>query len=374
MLRGLGTPPYDQRAGVRPISFILVDEGGVVDSVTLPIRPEDLNRTEPARATVHQTLGRDVAGWVDNFGPGLPSCTISGHTGWRYMAGAAEDGVGSFDRLNTLIAKTWHDKKQEAIQNSKDPATVKLIFVDVLDNFVWTVVPTQFVLRRSKSRPLLFQYSITLQAIDTGVESPAIDLPPSSDLGPAFYASYLTKLKPVPGGLGGGLLDAAGLVSGLADYAGGLVGGAVGGLIGGAVGGLVGNAVGNAVSGLVSDVAGAAAGAIDAMFDAAGASVDALADALGKTSALRGIQGAFSLAGGAASAYENYSALMQPSSLAGQNAFSLMFDGSASAISVTGGALDAIKALNNADPVLAPMSGLDASRYLDQMLSGVSLA
>lgn len=164
--------PTDQRAGVRPISFLLDAGGGSLsDPVMLKVRPEDLTRTEPSRITVHQTLGRDRSGWADNFGAGLPTVTIAGHTGWR-DTGTGEDGVKAFERLNTLVMHSYHAAKQAAITSGLDPAAVKLIFVDLLDDFAWNVAPMQFTLRRSKSRPLLVQYNIVLQAIDTSADSP----------------------------------------------------------------------------------------------------------------------------------------------------------------------------------------------------------
>lgn len=169
--------PTDQRAGVRPISFVLDDAGSLGTSVTLNVRPEDLTRNEPARATVHQTLGRDTTGWVDHFGEGLPSVTIAGHTGWRHAIGTGMDGVQAFQALNDLVAHAYPQAKQAAIDRGTDPAQVKLLFVDMLDDFAWSVVPTNFVLRRSKSRPLLMQYNISLQAVSTSVDSGVLQLP-----------------------------------------------------------------------------------------------------------------------------------------------------------------------------------------------------
>ncbi len=167
-----GPAPTDQRAGIRPISFVLQDAASELTRfVTLNIRPEDLTRTDPARVAVHQTLGRNATGWVDNFGEGLPTINISGNTGWRNAQGTGMDGAEAFDALNQLITREYHEAKQTAIDTGMDPAAVRLIFVDVLDDFAFPVVPTTFVLRRSKSRPLLFQYTIALQALSKDVET-----------------------------------------------------------------------------------------------------------------------------------------------------------------------------------------------------------
>lgn len=174
--------PTDQRAGVRPIAFVLQNGLSFSTPVTLKVRPEDLTRTEPSRIAVHQTLGRVVTGWADNFGEGLPSVNIAGTTGWRTSFASGEDGAQAFETLNQLVAHEYHAAKQTAIDSGMDPARVKLLFVDMLDNFTWNVAPMSFVLRRSRSRPLLFQYNIQLQAISTDIDNPLRILPFAGNL------------------------------------------------------------------------------------------------------------------------------------------------------------------------------------------------
>lgn len=169
----------DQRAQVRPIAFLLDNGGELSDPVILSVRPEDLTRNEPIRVAVHQTLGREVTGWADDFGPGLPTCTIAGHTGWG--AGGRPDGALAFTDLNNMVMADYQAAKQAAIDSGMDPADVKLLFIDMLDDFTWVVKPTQFQLRRSKSRPLLFQYNIALQALATNIENPIVILPDQGD-------------------------------------------------------------------------------------------------------------------------------------------------------------------------------------------------
>lgn len=210
--------PTDQRAGARPISFLLDTGGGPGAPVTLKIRPEDLSRNEPSRITVHQTLGRETSGWVDNFGEGLPSVTISGHTGWRPTGVSAEDGFRAFERLNQLVVHDYHAAKQAAIDSGRDPASVKLLFVDMLDGFAWNVAPMSFVLKRSKSRPLLIQYNINLQAVSTSIDTPFMDVP--------FFGSIFSGL----GALGRAintLLGFAGQVQGWVGAAVSVVNGAL---------------------------------------------------------------------------------------------------------------------------------------------------
>jgi len=191
------TPPTDQRARARPIAFALERMGGIGTPITLNIRPEDLTRTEPSRIAVHQTLGKQITGWVDNFGAGLPSVNISGHTGWRASAMTGEDGVKAFESLNKLVHADYHEAKQQAIDAGIDPSTVKLIFIDMLDGFTWNVAPMSFVLRRSKSRPLLMQYNIQLQAVSTSVDTAFMALPFASNLPAGLRALFaaIDRLK-----------------------------------------------------------------------------------------------------------------------------------------------------------------------------------
>lgn len=141
----------------RPISVSL--DGA---ECVLNIRPEDLSWSEPSRIAVNNTLG---SAWVDAFGPGIATITISGHTGWSGRRGADDfgpDWESQFALLHQVAFKGWHDK----VEATKDPESVEMLFADSLDSRVVRVVPGTFVLRRNKNRPLLMQYTITFQVIE----------------------------------------------------------------------------------------------------------------------------------------------------------------------------------------------------------------
>jgi len=160
-------PPSSQKAGERPIEFVLDDQatGRPTETVSLVIRPEDFTRAEPSRLTTQQTLG---GAWVDNFGPGLANIVISGITGWR-RSNDGRDGLENFQRLNDVVFRQWHRRREEAIEAGIDPAGVKLIYADSLDRFAWEVAPVNFSLKRNKNRPLLLQYQINLIVISQSV-------------------------------------------------------------------------------------------------------------------------------------------------------------------------------------------------------------
>lgn len=147
----------------RPITFMLFDGESFIEGQDLIIRPEELSRTEPARASVTQTLG---GAWVDDFGAGLSVITLAGTTGWHGSRFA--DGEAQFERLRTVVVDRWHAlRKQRAdqAQTGEGVDAIKLVLSDRLDNFTVVVVPAQFQLRRHKSRPLLMQYNIQLTVL-----------------------------------------------------------------------------------------------------------------------------------------------------------------------------------------------------------------
>jgi hypothetical protein len=166
--------PGSQKAGDRPITFRLDDfTTGDSNTISLIIRPEELTRTDVSRVTVQQTLG---GAWADDFGPGMAQINISGHTGWR--GNNDGDGAQHFLDLKAQVFDNWHAQRNAAVQSGKDPHGVVLVFIDALDSNIDVVIPLNFTLRRSKSRPLLMQYNISMMSIFWQAKSPAVPASP----------------------------------------------------------------------------------------------------------------------------------------------------------------------------------------------------
>lgn len=192
--------PSTQRA--RPIGFAL-DDAGAPDAFyaiqNLVIRPEDLTRIDPTRSSVLQTMG---GAFADVWGAGLPTISIAGHTGWR--GDASKDGMRIFSDLRDLVMTQYLRRRNAAAITGRDPGSVKLIFVDVLDDFAFQVVPTSFVLRRSKSRPLLCQYQISLQVVseDLGDDKFRFIGAVEADAGIESMADSLSQMDKIMNDLG----------------------------------------------------------------------------------------------------------------------------------------------------------------------------
>lgn len=130
------------------------------------IRPKELSYEIPSRSIVHSTLG---GAWIDDFGVGIKTIHLTGHTGWR---GVLIPGELWFLNFRELIYETYFSRRLAMSDSGKDPDEVRLFFVDTLNSIMAWVHPTEFVHKRSKSEPLLHQYSVKLAVIkESGVSS-----------------------------------------------------------------------------------------------------------------------------------------------------------------------------------------------------------
>jgi hypothetical protein len=386
------SPRTSQKADVRPISFLLDNLGSIGDPVMLPIRPEDLTRTEPARATVHQTLGREEVGWVDHFGKGLASINISGTTGWRYNPSVGRDGFQSFEALNDLVVHRYPELKQDAIDAGRDPRDVKLIFVDLLDNFTYPVVPTQFVLRRSKSRPLLFQYSITLQALSGSIDAPIMSFPSLGSI-----TGGLGALGRVMDEIDGFIAEVEGWVSKALSFVDNLLAPVasavkafvvmvnnvlrkVDAVVRGVNNVITGTA--NRLIGIAQDLAGVGANVFRTINGIISLPSNLKANLGRVASAFNEVLCIFGNSLRPRKNYQQYDDLYgasncssttggrMPSPFAGRNVFELM-QAAPGGVKTSSEAMSGISILKRSDPVLAPMPFAEVGRHLENIVSGV---
>lgn len=393
-MRLSGTPPTSQRSGRRPISFLLDSGGSIGSPVTLNLRPEDLTRNEPARATVYQTMGKGVSGWVDHFGEALPSVSISGHTGWRDTAGSGTDGAAAFAKLNQLVVRDFPAAKQLAIDSGRNPALVKLLFVDLLDDFVWSVAPTVFTLRRNKSSPLLYRYNINLQAVSTSIDAISALAPffGSISAGLGALDRSIASIAGMAGSVEGWVSSALNTV----DRTLGPIAGAIKNFVGlantvfGAVNGVV-RSASNFVTGLSNrfiSMAGDIANVGRNIFRTINAIGNLPADLkanLGRmASAFNEVACIFKNSLRPRKTYEDYTGLYgasncssttggrQDSAYANTNAFQQM-QAEKDVATANTAALAGISALSRTDPVLAPMPLQEVGRHTSNIVTGLAL-
>ena len=216
-------PPTSQKD--RPIRIT-----GDTGDVDFTIRPEDLTWSEPSRLAVVQSLGD---AWVDAFGPGIATITIAGNTGWR--GGQGGDWLAQFQKVHEVAFKNWHD----LVEETKDPESIQMYFVDSLDARAARVVPQNFTMKRSRSKPLLIQYNIQFLVIKDVASGGGGggDPPPMSPM--AQFAAAMGSLQ-------GAIQSVSAAVQTAQSIANGNLG-AVAGVLGSALGSDVGSAVGSAM-------------------------------------------------------------------------------------------------------------------------------
>ncbi|WP_201402000.1 hypothetical protein [Kaistia sp. 32K] len=374
----------------------MLNNGGSLGTpVALKVRPEDLQRNEPSRIAVHQTLGRTTQGWADNFGAGLPSCTISGNTGWRKGGASGEDGAEHFVTLHNVVMPAYHAAKQRAIETGTDPAAVKLLFVDMLDNFCWNVAPMGFQLRRSRTRPLLFQYNIQLQAISTDIDNPLRLLPFLGNI-----PAGLGALDGILGALWGFASDVEGWVSsalGYVDRALAPIAATVKTFV--AVSASVLGAVSTAVGAVRNGISGVANRLIGIAGDVAQVGINVFRTISSIASLPAHLRAALSRVGSAYNealcilrnslrprkTYQQYDGLYGASNCssttggrpgsayANMNAFSLMQEDKLP-VDLNSQALSSVSSLNRGDPVLAPVPFAEIGRHLENINNGITVS
>lgn len=125
-----------------------------------PIQPQSLDIAYTSRISTTQALS---AAYVDMFGPGLGTITLSATTGW---------GVGERKRRpnGAKAARALIEAYQNYLVRAaaeSDPMRIPMIFVDTVNTESHQVVPDQSGLRMSqqKGSPLLRQFSLSLTII-----------------------------------------------------------------------------------------------------------------------------------------------------------------------------------------------------------------
>jgi hypothetical protein len=97
---------------------------------------------------VQETLGGNYA---DSYGRGLSSITVAGHNGWK--GGLLASGEDLFYQLRDTCFVAWHEKRDEARKVGRDPNSVRLTFVDTLDDLDCLVAPRPSSSAAARARP-----------------------------------------------------------------------------------------------------------------------------------------------------------------------------------------------------------------------------
>jgi hypothetical protein len=170
----INVPPRSQYN--RNLSFILKG-GGPEVSITLPIKPSEFETDTPARVTTTQTL----QGVYQDFGGlGVQTIRYIGNTGWRRRTLSNNlDGYEVFKKLYEKFYLEYHRR----ISGISNPRSIEFLVVDDLYDNVYAVSLDDFQATKSKSSPLLYNYTISMTVQNTkangrtGVDLTDVSLP-----------------------------------------------------------------------------------------------------------------------------------------------------------------------------------------------------
>ena len=158
----LTSPTHRQFA--KNVSLRLFSAAGAAAEFIFPINPEEFNYTKSERVRITRTLGDP---FVDDFGLGTPTLQVRGTTGWHTRPGIdGKDGYAAYRTLHREFHDRYFELRQAQVGSGADPDRIKLWVVNNVDNIVFAVVPMDFHLMRSKSRPLLYQYELKYTIIE----------------------------------------------------------------------------------------------------------------------------------------------------------------------------------------------------------------
>lgn len=151
--------PTPQTGPGKGVSFRL-SGGGAPTNLTLPINPEEAQRSSPARITTTQTLGGI---FQDIDGIGLQTIMLQGTTGWRGKNGI--DGM-------LYMEKLYKEIYEEYYRRVKRGTIPELLLIDGVNNYTYKVTMDDFQLQRSRSEPLLFRYTIPMTIVQNMNDPP----------------------------------------------------------------------------------------------------------------------------------------------------------------------------------------------------------
>ncbi len=154
-------------------TFYFTPVYGQPESLTLALNPEEFTQTEASTSNVVLTAG-DV--FSDSFGGGLTKISISGTFGHK-PSGGTGSGSGQLEvlKLRDLFRKYLDEINPIITKSPERNVGAKLEFYNDKDSEFWRIEPVgdYFTLKRSKTSPFLYRYSLSficLGPVTPGVE------------------------------------------------------------------------------------------------------------------------------------------------------------------------------------------------------------
>lgn len=137
--------------------------------------PETLQYARISRGNVVNTAG---GAHVEDWGEGIGQLSVYGHTGWK--AGGIPGEV-RFKALEALFVE-YEDRRDRLARAGADPDVVQLWWLDAMNLEALSIYPHEFVLERSRTRPLLQFYRIRASVLVDLLKEAIYSIPTSGGL------------------------------------------------------------------------------------------------------------------------------------------------------------------------------------------------
>jgi hypothetical protein len=131
------------------------------------IRPQELSITRPGKGVVINTAD---GAFLDDFGEGVATILLGGHTGWDQGGGLA-----ALKTIEQLFIE-YHSRRSFMRQNNMDLNAVQLWYIDTLNLEAFSIYPQEFSVTRSREHPLWLFYRMKLIGLADLLETLSVTL------------------------------------------------------------------------------------------------------------------------------------------------------------------------------------------------------
>jgi len=170
------TAQSDDKGNGKPYTLMMRRGNAILAEYTFLINPETTGYNFPSRSTVVQTLGGAT---IDHFGIGVPTITLGGTTGWSVRGNI--DGFKAYKSLQEFYElyqfELGQEESRKSVETRRYPI-VRLItgdlrveYTDGPSQLTYQVHLQDLKINRTKARPLLFPFTLTMRVMDIDVRA-----------------------------------------------------------------------------------------------------------------------------------------------------------------------------------------------------------
>ena len=186
---GAPTPTADKHCWINVWPGPAVENGFLAPghhTLYLPLNP-DIQFSRAIRTTPTQTI---AGAWVDNFGLGIGTLTLSTHTGWAAGAGAYNgrpvNGLEAWQHLWWNIMEYYFAEQSK--QATQTPQVTMQVSSEADDLFLDVIPTNPWATTKTHTKPYLMQYQISFLVLRDNLHPGAVS-PVADPIDPLIHVS-----------------------------------------------------------------------------------------------------------------------------------------------------------------------------------------